>query len=128
MHAANLELAALTGSDLISLGAPAFSYTIDSAGVTFVWNSLVDAVSQLQPSALEALKSDPKFSDIVEVSDLRDAYVKDVLIPASHKTLLDAVREHELLPPGCEIISLFNGSGGFAAAASSTARFAAWFQ
>lgn len=113
VHAANLEFAPLTGSDLISLGAPAFSYTIDSAGDTFVWNSLVDAVSQLQPSALEALKSDPKFSDIAEVSALRDAYVKDVLIPASHKTLLDAVREHELLPPGCEIISLFNGSGVF---------------
>lgn len=113
VHVANLELAPLTVSDLIGLGAPAFSYAIAGSGVTFVWDGLVDAVSQLQPSTLEALKSDPRFSAIPDMSALRDAYVRDVLIPASHKTLLDAVRQHELLPPGYECISLFNEAGVF---------------
>lgn len=113
VHVANLVLAQLTASDLIGLGAPAFSYVIANSGNTFVWDGLVDALGQLQPSTLEALKSDPKFSAIPDVSALRDAYVRDVLIPASHKTLLDAVRQHDLLPPGYEIISLFNESGEF---------------
>lgn len=113
VHVANLELAQLTASDLISLGAPAFSYVIAGSGDTFVWDGLDDALRQLQPSMLEALKSDPKFSAISDMSALRDAYVRDVLIPASHKTLLDAVRQHELLPPGYEMVSLFNEAGVF---------------
>lgn len=113
VHVANLGLAALSPSDLISLGAPGFSYAISGVDETFIWDNLVAAVDQLRPEVLEALKSQPQFAAFTDMSALREAYVRDVLIPASRKPLLDAVRQHELVPLGYEVISLFNEVGVF---------------
>lgn len=104
---------ALSTARLKELGAPGFSYVTSNNGDTFIWDNLVNAVEQLRPDHLDSLKSLPKYASITDLSELRDAYVRDVLIPASHKPLLDAVRQKELVPPGYEIISLFNEAGEF---------------
>ncbi|MGF6282189.1 hypothetical protein ABH908_000326 [Pseudomonas frederiksbergensis] len=112
VHAATLGLPRMSVSDLVTLGAPGYSYAISENGDTFVWDKLVTAVDQLRPEVLEAMKLEPQYATLSDMSALRDAYVRDVLIPPSKK-LLDAVRLKELAPLGYETISLFNAAGVF---------------
>lgn len=112
VHVATLGLSRMSVSDLLALGAPGYSYAISENGDTFIWDKLVTAVDQLQPELLEALKHEPQYATLTDMSALRDAYVRDVLIPASSK-LIDAVRQKELTPLGYETISLFNEAGVF---------------
>ncbi|WP_421526371.1 hypothetical protein [Pseudomonas yamanorum] len=110
VHVATLGLSHMSVSDLLALGAPGYTYAISENGDTFIWDKLVTAVDQLRPELLEALKHEPQHATLTDMSALRDAYVRDVLIPESSK-LLDAVRQKELTPLGYEAISLFNEAG-----------------